>query len=738
MKKWAKISTLVGSGVLLTGAGVGAAVGIILPKALKAKESLKTVFASGGENNALHWGKNKKLNYVALGDSETAGFNMRLHGDYLSYADFLANDLQKAGRLNTYKNFAVSGAKIPDLEKQFTQTTSAMSTLHNADLITLTIGANDLLSFVKMFELPFAAVAKGFSGIKNGQVIEEHTDREKIFAAITTAAEGMRTNDGYSDQAEQKRIIEDATKSFMEIVRTKNFNRVLDFNSKIKPKIFDLIKRNFALFMKDLHTVAPHAQIMVLGHAFPFAQWDKSALETPRSDFENLTVRQIYDKFLNAMKEGIEITVEDDVEYAEFVKLDHLHIHKTSLATIDPDKHIYTDYIKYGHYNTTTRAFEKPADFDVQNAMPLAGDIHPSTFGHELLGNGLFSRIAHYLHISNNDAMSLYTLSKTFTDDGVTQPFERIDENPIDTVTGQPFEKVMFDLFHKQGTMWNFLQSFSGINPVGFFKSLFLNDQLSGMISKMFMPAPQLPIIPGGGASGIPPTTSTPIKRSADPFAGLFTKITDFIGKLMNHIESPYVKGFVNSSLYRGDITKLINYVPGLLIDHTEWFVPTDGIKKIGDLFQPINDQSNGYDAPFDPTNADHMKLVQWQKGLDNKPLNTIQATEAKAALKEILQYQLDQKFTTGAHQIDDHVTGAPVVYPSTTTASDYVEFYSKLYVAIAADIDGAVTKVASATTEDEKLYWTALGGRHIYGVTGTGASKIDWSDELPFIRLIP
>lgn len=737
MKKWAKISTLVGSGVLLTGAGAGTAIGIILPKALKAKESLKTVFTAGGENNALHWGKKKKLNYVALGDSETAGFNMRLKRDYLSYADFLANDLQKAGRLNSYKNFAVSGAKIPDLEKQFTQTTSTLSTLHNADLITLTIGANDLLSFVKMFELPFAAVAKGFSGIKNGQVVEEHTERENIFQAITTAAEGMRTNDGYSDQTEQKKIIEDATKSFMEIVRTKNFNRVLDFNSKIKPQIFDLIKRNFALFMRDLHKIAPHAQILVLGHAFPFAQWDKSALDTPRSDFENLTVRQIYDKFLNSMKEGIEVSVEDDVEYAEFVKLDKLRIHKTSLSTTDPHKHIYTDYIKYSKLNEATRLFEKPEHFDEQNAMPLAGDIHPSTFGHELLGNGLFSRIAHYLHISNNDAIHSYTFSKPFTNDSVTQPFERIDEDPSDAVNGQVFEKTMFDLFHKQGTMWNFLQSFSGINPVGFFKSLFLNDQLSGMISKMFMPAPQLPIIPGGGASGIPPTTSTPVRRAADPFAGLFTKITDFIGKLMNHIQSPYVKGFVNSSLYRGDITKLINYVPGLLIDHTDWFQVTDGVAKIGDLFTPINEQTNGYDAPFDPDNEDHMKLVKWQKGLDNKPLNAIQETEAKAALKEILQYQLDQKVTSG-QVIDVNATGAPVAYPTSSTESDYVDFYSKLYAAIVADIHDAVTKVANATTEDEKLYWTALGGRHIYGVTGTGASKIDWSNELPFIRLIP
>ena len=46
--------------------------------------------------------------------------------------------------------------------------------------------------------------------------------------------------------------------------------------------------------------------------------------------------------------------------------------------------------------------------------MPNAGDIHPSTFGHEIIGNALFSRIAPHLNLTA-DPQSLYTYSERFT-----------------------------------------------------------------------------------------------------------------------------------------------------------------------------------------------------------------------------------------------------------------------------------------------------------------------------------
>ena len=92
----------------------------------------------------MHWG-----------DSEAAGFNGYMMEDYVSYADFLANDMTKANVLHSYKNFAVSGALIADTHKEITRTPSVMHALKSADLITITIGANDLLAYLRLFEAQF-------------------------------------------------------------------------------------------------------------------------------------------------------------------------------------------------------------------------------------------------------------------------------------------------------------------------------------------------------------------------------------------------------------------------------------------------------------------------------------------------------------------------------------------------------------------------------------------------------
>jgi hypothetical protein len=50
------------------------------------------------------------------------------------------------------------------------------------------------------------------------------------------------------------------------------YTDIVTIQQRFKNKVFDLIKRNFAFLIHDLHLLAPNAQIIVLGHAMPFEQ----------------------------------------------------------------------------------------------------------------------------------------------------------------------------------------------------------------------------------------------------------------------------------------------------------------------------------------------------------------------------------------------------------------------------------------------------------------------------------
>lgn len=100
---------------------------------------------------------NNKIYYVALGDSLAAGQNPYGQIAY-SYADHVANELKSKNQLSFYtKKFAVSGYRTTDLLNDINNNKKIMvdgaeitikQALTKADVITLSIGANDL--FYKM------------------------------------------------------------------------------------------------------------------------------------------------------------------------------------------------------------------------------------------------------------------------------------------------------------------------------------------------------------------------------------------------------------------------------------------------------------------------------------------------------------------------------------------------------------------------------------------------------------
>ncbi|SOB98670.1 lysophospholipase L1-like esterase [Ureibacillus xyleni] len=118
-----------------------------------------TVSADEVESN-----EDLRLNYVALGDSLAAGINEK--GELANgYADYFALSLKEIEGLKSYnKGFAVPGYKTTDLlndlknnvtkpifnlEGTQKETTNIQTAIKEADIITISIGANDVLSFVK-------------------------------------------------------------------------------------------------------------------------------------------------------------------------------------------------------------------------------------------------------------------------------------------------------------------------------------------------------------------------------------------------------------------------------------------------------------------------------------------------------------------------------------------------------------------------------------------------------------
>lgn len=102
---------------------------------------------------------NKTIDYVALGDSLAAGqkptvigsATTKLYGT--SYPKFIRDDLSGKGMLNSYANFGVSGYETWNVRNDLMTVGSAtQNAIIEAEIITLDIGANDLLAYLEAEE----------------------------------------------------------------------------------------------------------------------------------------------------------------------------------------------------------------------------------------------------------------------------------------------------------------------------------------------------------------------------------------------------------------------------------------------------------------------------------------------------------------------------------------------------------------------------------------------------------
>lgn len=146
-----------------------------------------------------------KLNYVALGDSIAEGMNCYNIVDY-GYADYIMDHLKNNKRLGTYtKGFSKSGYTTEDLAEDIdnnkniidlktNETINIRRALRESDIVTISIGANDLIKGLSIVE--FATKLTDLDETK--EEIDEIADEvESLIISIKQYAKGQIILIGY-------------------------------------------------------------------------------------------------------------------------------------------------------------------------------------------------------------------------------------------------------------------------------------------------------------------------------------------------------------------------------------------------------------------------------------------------------------------------------------------------------------------------------------------------------------
>lgn len=97
--------------------------------------------------------KTEKINYIVLGDFLAEGINPYGEVSY-SYADFLKEELEDNNKLSYFtKQYTKSGYTTEDLTKEINNNPNLKKDLRESDLVTVSIGANDLINSINFKNL---------------------------------------------------------------------------------------------------------------------------------------------------------------------------------------------------------------------------------------------------------------------------------------------------------------------------------------------------------------------------------------------------------------------------------------------------------------------------------------------------------------------------------------------------------------------------------------------------------
>lgn len=297
---------------------------------------------------------------MAIGDSITAGYNGYMDtagaintghdanyvsGDYLSYADFIANDLNKANKLGDYRNFALTGDRIPNTREKIFRDTTALKALQNANLISISLGANDLLAAVEVLKVSFNALRGASVADKIVQFNEARENFTKMtgigtrpISEINSEARGVSgrhrisSPSGYASDEDIQNLIAESFDKMDAMFKEGTLAGLIDIEQELLDAIFQLIQLDMATLIAEVHAASPDAKIVVMGYAFPFHLLPESLINNTIYDLDDngnrvprmingkpANLKMVYGEFINTLK-----TLCDRANYIKFFNINDL------------------------------------------------------------------------------------------------------------------------------------------------------------------------------------------------------------------------------------------------------------------------------------------------------------------------------------------------------------------------------------------------------------------------------
>ena len=214
-----------------------------------------SALAAGGEQKS----------YVALGDSITTGYGL---------AEKEAGFARQVADSNGYTltNLAKDGATSTDLLEVVKSEANA-DTLKNADLITVTIGGNDLMDALYAY------------------LAEEYNNKQNSDTSIT--AEDVKA----SLAGEEGAVVEQITMLRFAISNISNFQ-----SSSIAKSAYDTLGDTFVEIIGTIRSINENAQLIVVNQYNPY-----SRLTTGTSGLDLSSVISAFDSAVQALNEGISL-----------------------------------------------------------------------------------------------------------------------------------------------------------------------------------------------------------------------------------------------------------------------------------------------------------------------------------------------------------------------------------------------------------------------------------------------
>lgn len=186
----------------------------------------------------------KKVYFLSLGDEIALGFTKEGYYE-LNYNDYIKEYLENKNKLEIYINdFTTQGYRITDIindidkNKELEETNKTIkNTLVKADLVTLSIGTNDIISQIereyKLTKIDYNKIYKNIKQITEDldkllKLLREYCKEDIILVGINITTEDEKTNE----------IINYANETFEQISNKYNITYINQYENKQEIKIY--------------------------------------------------------------------------------------------------------------------------------------------------------------------------------------------------------------------------------------------------------------------------------------------------------------------------------------------------------------------------------------------------------------------------------------------------------------------------------------------------------------------